>query len=109
MKEFGLIAVFSVAVTAAAPTPRAQNPAPFVTSKSTEAFARCFTDLEERDSAPWWFVPNQHGGGTFSNLGGDSVRHAYFVSISDRGARREIQLHDAPADGHVAAAVSQCI
>jgi hypothetical protein len=108
MKEVGIVILISVTATAAAPTPRAFPSVPFVTAKSTQQFADCFASVQDRRSAPWWFVPNDKGG-TFSSLGADSVRHAYFITIEDRGSRREIQIQGAAPASPQAEAVSQCI
>lgn len=108
MKELGIATILGVAVTAAAPGPQAYRPAVYVTPKTTQDFADCFARDQERRAVPWWFVARDKGG-TFSNLGGKSVNKPYFLVISDRGTRREIQLQqDAPGRAQ-AEGVSQCI
>ncbi|MGN6058412.1 MAG: hypothetical protein ACTHOI_07490 [Sphingomicrobium sp.] len=78
------------------------------TAKGVEPFARCFAAAQDRASRPWWFVPKESGGGTFSNLGARGVRRPYFVEIADRGAQREIRLTSV-ADASVRRAVDACI
>lgn len=108
MRDFGIVTLLSVIATAAAPTAPASKAATFVTSKSTEQFAGCFSRTQDKRSAAWWYVPNDHGG-AFSNLGAASVRQPYFVKISDRGSHRQIELQDAARSGAEAQGVSQCI
>ena len=109
MKDLGIVTLISVAAIAAAPASQESHATAFATSKSTQAFADCFARSQERNSTPWWFVPKESGGGTFSNLGAPSVRKPYFVVISDRGSKREIQLQNASWDGPQARGVEQCI
>lgn len=108
MKDFGLVVLLSVIVNAAAP--RADAPAlpVLTTAKSTQTFADCFARSQDRQSAVWAFVPKAHGG-TFSNLGASSPAAPYFLLISDRGARREIQLQNAARGGAQEKGVQQCI
>lgn len=110
MKEVGIITLLSVAAVAAAPTPTRSEPAQyFVTTKSTDDFGRCFVNTQERHSSPWWFVPKENGGGTFSNLGAQPLQGAYFVEVADVGHRREIRLLNGASQDRVARAVAQCI
>jgi hypothetical protein len=109
MKDLGIVTLISVAAIAAAPAAQGSHPTDFATAKSTQAFADCFAHAQERSSKAWWFVPKESGGGTFSNLGAASVSKPYFVVISDRGSRREIQLQNASWDGPEARGVEQCI
>ena len=109
MKDLGIVTLISVAAIAAAPASEGRHASAFATSKSTQAFADCFERSQERNSTPWWFVPKESGGGTFSNLGAPSIKKAYFVVISDRGSTREIQLQNASWDGPAARGVEQCI
>jgi hypothetical protein len=109
MKDLGIVTLISVAAIAAAPASQANHATAFATSKSTQAFAECFARSQERNSRPWWFVPKESGGGTFSNLGAASVKKPYFVLISDRGSTREIQLQNASWNGPEARGVVQCI
>ena len=108
MKGVGLVIVVSVVATAAAPTLADRKPQPIVTAKSTEAFAQCFAAAQDRASASWWFVPKGKGG-TFSNAGAAKVHKPFFVVISDRGERREIQLKDVAEGSPEAGGISQCI
>jgi hypothetical protein len=109
MKDLGIVTLISVAVIAAAPASEGSRATAFATSKSTQAFADCFARSQERNSSPWWFVPKEHGGGTFSNLGAPAVSKPYFVVINDKGSTREIQLQNASWDGPQARGVEQCI
>ena len=109
MKVVGIVTLLSVAAIAGAPSPKTNNPALVVTAKSTAQFADCFAKAQDKRLSAWWFVPKEHGGGTFSNLGAKSVRNPYFVVISDRGARREIELRYANSDSPEAREVNQCI
>ena len=108
MKEIGIVTLLSVAVTAAAPGPNAYRPSVYVTPRSTQDFASCFTRSEERRGAAWWFVPRDHGG-TLSNLGTKSSAATYFVVVNDRGARREISLDQHGPNSSVREALNQCI
>jgi hypothetical protein len=105
MKNFAIVALLGVLVHAAAD---ARMPALLTTAKSTQAFADCFARNQDRQSAAWAFVPKAHGG-TFSNLGAASVAAPYFLRISDRGERREIQLQNARPGGAEEKGVQQCI
>jgi hypothetical protein len=109
MKDLGIATLISVVVIAAAPASEKSGATAFATSKSTQAFADCFAHSQEQGSRPWWFVPKESGGGTFSNLGAPSAKKPYFVVISDRGSTREIQLQNASWDGPEARGVEQCI
>lgn len=111
MKDLGILTLISVAAMAAAPAPAPEKSGPttFATAKSTEQFAACFERTQDRLSRPWWFVAKDNGGGTFSNLGAHSVSKPYFLLISDRGSRREIQLQNANLDGPEARGAAQCI
>jgi hypothetical protein len=109
MKVVGIVTLLSVAAIAGAPSPKTNDPAPVVTAKSTAQFADCFAKAQDKSSSAWWFVPREHGGGTFSNLGAKAVRNPYFVVISDRGAHREIELRYANSDSPEAREVNQCI
>ena len=106
MKDFGIIALLSVIISAAAP--RTDPPALPVlkTEKSTQAFAHCFARSQDQHSAAWAFVPREHGG-TFSNLGAVSVAAPYFLLIRDRGTHREIELQN--AGGVQEKGVEECI
>ena len=117
MKEIGIGILLSVMVSAAAPiaakhsaaTPSHQEnaAASFTTAKSTEQFASCFGNTQDHLRQAWWFVPKEDGG-TFSNLGAKNVAAAYFVVVSDRGARRQVRLEGDGANA-VNRAVLQCI
>ena len=108
MKEIGIVTLLSVAVTAAAPGPRAYRPAVYVTPKSTQDFASCFARTQERRGAAWWFVPRDHGG-TLSNLGAKDGAAPYFIVVSDRGKRREISLDPRHAGAGPRDALNECI
>lgn len=108
MKGVGLVLLISVAATAAAPTLADRAPQPIVTEKSTEAFAQCFAEAQDRQSASWWFVPKGKGG-TFSNAGAPRIQKPYFVTVSDRGKRREIELQDVADGSPEAGGIKQCI
>jgi hypothetical protein len=108
MKDFGIVALLSVVIAAAAPASDAPKPAAMTTQRSTEAFAECFAESQDREAAAWAYVPRKNGG-TFSNLGAASVARPYFLLISDRGARREIQLQNAAPRGPQERGIMQCI
>jgi hypothetical protein len=118
MKEIGIGILLSVTVSAAAPiaaghhapNTAVESSAPatsFTTGKSTEQFASCFGNTQDRVRQAWWFVPKEDGG-TFSNLGAKTNAAAYFVVVSDRGARRQVRLEGDGAKA-VNRAVLQCI
>ena len=109
MKDFGIVTLLSVVITAVAPRSDMPTPAPaLTTAKSTQAFADCFARSQDQQEIAWAYVPKPHGG-TFSNLGAASVARPYFLLISDRGARREIQLQNAAPGGAQERGVRQCI
>src|SRR4051794_8887960 len=108
MREIGIVTLLSVAVTAAAPGPKAYRPSVYVTPKSTEDFASCFARSEDKRGAAWWFVPRDRGG-TFSNLGSKSDAAIYFVVIKDRGVRREIAFDQRDAGEGPRQALNACI
>ena len=108
MREIGIVTLLSVAVTAAAPGPQAYRPAVYVTPKSTQDFARCFANTQDKRGAAWWFVPREKGG-TLSNLGAKSGAATYFVVINDRGTRREIALDPRSAGREQREAINECI
>jgi hypothetical protein len=118
MKEIGIGILLSVTVSAAAPIAAEHNAArpvvestasatSFTTAKSTEQFASCFGNTQDRVRQAWWFVPKEDGG-TFSNLGAKNVAAAYYVVVSDQGARRQVRLEGDGANA-VNRAVLQCI
>lgn len=121
MKDISIFTLLTVIVSAAAPASPAYNRAvPFsaqeysstkllVTAKSTEQFFGCFANSQDNAGLPWSFVPKEDGG-TFSNLGARSGVSAYFVVVSDRGARREIRVEGSGgSEAGVSRAVSQCV
>ena len=121
MKDIGIFTLLTVIVSAAAPaSPEYNRTAPFaaqefspaklfVTAKSTDQFASCFAGREDSGGVPWSFVPKDDGG-TFSNLGSRSGGSAYFLVVSDRGARREVRLEGSGAsETGINRAVSQCV
>jgi hypothetical protein len=77
------------------------------TAKGMEPFAQCFTQVQDRASRPWSFIPKESGGGTFSNAGATGVSRPYFLEVADRGAKREIRLVSGTA--FVQRAVDRCI
>jgi hypothetical protein len=106
-----VIAAALAASAAGAAVPPAGHSVARDTSKSTDQFAACFIHAQERASAPWWFVPKENGGGTFSNLGANGVSSPYFVDVSELGSRREIRLDlaSASADASVLRAIDSCV
>ena len=121
MKDIGIFTLLTVIVIAAAPASPAYNRAVpfaaqeyspaklFVTAKSTDQFASCFAGREDSGGVAWSFVPKDDGG-TFSNLGSRSGASAYFLVVSDRGARREVRLEGSGAsETGINRAVSQCV
>jgi hypothetical protein len=113
MKQIGIVTLLSVFASAAAPgLPAYQSGATLLTSKSTEQFAGCFVEAQDRASLAWWFVPKADGG-TFSNLGAKGVRSPYFLAVSDRGWSREVRFEGvnaaSPVGRTVTRAVDQCV
>jgi hypothetical protein len=108
MTTFALLALAASPAFAVQPaTSRARE-----TRKGVEQFISCFVATQRHASLPWWFVPKENGG-TVSNLGAKDGRNAYFLAVSDLGARREIRLEQASAEARVdpstVQAVEQCI
>jgi hypothetical protein len=103
-----LAGVAASVVSAAAPVPG--GTVERSTAKSADQFAACFVQTQDRATAPWWFVPKDNGGGTFSNLGAKGVTSPYFLDVRELGSRREIRLELASASGgaSVARAVESC-
>ena len=103
-------AIGLVIASAAAAAPVAPAGLERTTAKAVEPFARCFADSQDQAARAWWFVPKAHGG-TFSNLGANNARDAYFLDVADRGATREIRLTPASAaiDRSVMRSVDNCI
>jgi hypothetical protein len=125
MKDIGIVSLLSVIISAAAPnsptsatsTTSAASAASvpsaptrsFQTAKSIDQFASCFADTQDRSALAWWYVPKDDGG-TFSNLGSRTLQSAYFVVVSDRGAKREVRLEgNGASEIAVNRAVSQCV
>lgn len=108
MKEVGIVTLLSVAVTAAAPGPQAYRPAVYVTPKSTQDFATCFTRSQEKRGAPWAFVPRAHGA-TISNLGAKNDAAVYFVRVHDLGGRREIALDQLGPNAAARKSLNECL
>ena len=113
MKDIGIVTLLSVIVSAAAPSSLALSeykPAKsLVTAKSTDQFASCFASTQDEGGLPWAYI-RKDDGGTFSNLGPRSLSSAYFVVVSDRGARREVRLEGNGArEIGVNRAVDQCV
>ena len=113
MKDIGIITLLSVIISAAAPSSTASSdykPArSFVTAKSTDQFTSCFANTQDRDGLAWAYI-RKDDGGTFSNLGPRSLSSAYFVVVSDHGARREVRLEgNGSKEIGVNRAVDQCV
>jgi hypothetical protein len=113
MKDIGIITLLSVIISAAAPSSPALSeykPAKsFVTAKSADQFASCFAGTQDRGGLAWAYI-RKDDGGTFSNLGPRSLSSAYFVVVSDRGARREVRLEGNGAkEIGINRAVDQCV
>lgn len=108
MKDFGIVALLSVIVNAAAPRLDAPPAPVLTTAKSAQAFTDCFARSQDRQSAAWAFVPKKHGG-TFSNLGASSAAAPYFLVISDRGERREIRIENVAPSGAQERGMLQCL
>lgn len=108
MKEVGIVTLLSVAITAAAPGPQAYRPSVFVTPKTTQDFASCFTRSQDKRGAAWWLVPREHGA-TISNLGAKSDAAVYFIVVHDLGGRREIALDQRGANANAHKALDQCL
>ena len=109
MRDFGIVALLSVIATAAAPvvpSPKIEN---YVTKKSASEFADCYARSQGKSSAAWVYVPNERGGGAFSNLAEPGVRQPYFILISDQGAMREVILQGVTPESVEGQGVGQCI
>ena len=103
-------------IIAAVGGPAFAAPAPADVRTSTKAvdpLLRCFADAQDRASSPFWFVPKESGGGTFSNSGAPNVRAPYFVDVADRGATRVIRVDAAAGDNagrsRLLSAIDSCI
>lgn len=105
-----IVAALAASAASAAVLP-AGNSVARDTSKSTDQFAACFIHAQDRTAAPWWFVPKENGGGTFSNLGAKGVGTPYFVDVNELGSRREIRLELASTspDASVLRAIDSCV
>src|SRR5438270_627221 len=113
MKSIAIISLLSVIIPAAAPSsatlPDYQSVKSFVTVKSTDQFASCFADTQDRGGLAWAYI-RKDDGGTFSNLGPRSLSSAYFVVVSDRGTRRDVRLEGNGAkEVGINRAVDQCV
>lgn len=105
-----LAGLVATAASAAAPAPAGTLARS--TTKATDQFAACFVHTQARDSAPWWFVPKENGGGTFSNLGATGITIPYFVDVTELGSRREIRLELAstsPSAASLLRAIDSCV
>jgi cytosine/adenosine deaminase-related metal-dependent hydrolase len=83
MKEIGVVTLLSVVAVAAAPSARSEHSTVFVTERSAQAFGACFAATRAGNPAD--------------------------LLVTDRGARREIQLRSATVDGPEVQGVKQCI
>jgi cytosine/adenosine deaminase-related metal-dependent hydrolase len=83
MKEIGVVTLLSVVAVAAAPSARSEHSTVFVTERSAQAFGACFAATRAGNPAD--------------------------LLVTDRGARREIQLRSAIVDGPEVQGVKQCI
>lgn len=105
-------AVMAIACSLGAPASGTDYTLTKSTTKSLEAFERCFLAAEEGATNAWWFIPNEHGG-VFSNEGAANVGNSYRLQLLDNGSTRTIRLVPAnPATAPippVAAAIDQCI
>jgi hypothetical protein len=113
MKSIAIISLLSAITSAAAPSsPALRNYKPmksFVTAKSTDQFASCFADTQDRSGLAWAYI-RKDDGGTFSNLGPRSLSSAYFVVVSDRGTLRDVRLEGNGAkEIGINLAVDQCV
>ena len=110
MKHTLCLALIGLAVSAA-PASAGTRGITRVTAKPVEFFAQCFAAAEERASKAWSFIPNERGGGTFSNVGAKGVASPYFLRIADRGSRREIRLEasNAASGASILRAVDRCV
>lgn len=68
------------------------------TSRSMHEFSRCFITTQERQSRPWWMVPNEGGGGRISNDGAQGVSNPYRIRFTPRGGGNDVELHVARRD-----------
>jgi hypothetical protein len=100
-----MILAFAASAPAAAPPGAGATRS---TDKGAEAFATCFASAQDRASRPWSFVPRESGGGTFSNAGAKGVASPYFLTIAERGQKREIRL-ESPGDAALLGTVEHCI
>lgn len=108
MKQMPFRTLLALTASAAVAAPPSGGGAVRSTAKGADAFAQCFAQVQNRASQPWSFVPRESGGGTFSNVGAKGVRTTYFLTVADRGDRREIRIV-AAGDTAISRAVDHCI
>jgi len=63
------------------------------TSKSLDAFGKCFVSEQREASRPWWFVPSEDGG-TFSDVGAAQAPTGYFLRV--QGPKDALRLRLEP-------------
>ena len=61
------------------------------TTKSLDAFGKCFVAAQERASRAWSFVPSKDGG-TFSDVGSPNNQIGYFLHIQGSGPAFRLRL-----------------
>jgi len=69
MKEVGIVTLLSVAITAAAPAPQAYRPSVYVTPKTTQDFATCFTRSQDEHGFSTWAVVEKESGTVVGDVG----------------------------------------
>ncbi len=81
------------------------------TVKSINQFESCFVAIQQRQSRPSWFVPNELGG-HISNEGTDGVDNPYQVRFTQIGVQMRIEAFIArrggPEEGAIVDAIQRC-
>ncbi len=81
------------------------------TAKSSDQFESCFVAIQQRQSRPSWFLPNELGG-RISNEGTDGVDNPYQVRFTQSGVRNRIEAFIArrggPEEGAIVDAIQRC-
>jgi hypothetical protein len=83
------------------------------TDKSLPEFAMCFAAAQEAEGRPWWFVPDESGGGTFSNFGSDASTSPYFLEFTDKQPQSKVDVYwtssDQQSRAGVTSAIDKCV
>lgn len=90
-----------------APATAATPAFPARTSDSVDQFRTCFASAA---AGPWWFVPDETGGGIFSNEGAPAVSDAFRIEYRADHGQYTLRLLRKPGSKlrRVAAIVRHC-